>query len=38
VRVLEEIPYERFAQMPVEQLTNDVRALMAAALHQGGDP
>jgi len=38
VRVLEEIPYERFAQMPVEQLTNDVRALMAAALRQGGDP
>jgi 1-acyl-sn-glycerol-3-phosphate acyltransferase len=38
VRVLEEIPYEQFAQMPVAQLTNDVRALMAAALHQGGDP
>jgi len=32
VRVLEEIPYEQFAQIPVEQLTNDVRALMALAL------
>ena len=34
IRVLDEIPYEQFAQTSVEQLTNDVRAAMAAALGQ----
>ncbi len=34
IRVLDEIPYEQFAPMPVEQLTNEVRAVMAQALGQ----
>ena len=34
IRVLDAIPYPRFAQLPVETLTEEVRALMAAELAQ----
>ena len=34
IRVLDEIPFERFAEMPVEALTTTVRERFAAALHE----
>ncbi len=36
IRVLDPIPYARFAQWSVEALTEHVRAIMAAELAQGG--